>query len=78
MPRKKFIAYDIVGTTIWGAGISLLGFWLGRKIPNIDSYILPIILIAVAISFGPALWHLVSDKKIRAKILSKLKNSKTD
>lgn len=75
MPRKKFIAYAAVGSTVWGGGISVLGYWLGSKIPNIDKYILPVILGAVAISFGPSLYHLVSDEKVRSQLIAKLKRT---
>ena len=50
---------------------------LGKKIPNIDKYLLPIIGIAVAISFGPMLYHIAKNlfenytKKKSAKIKSK-------
>ncbi len=58
MDRKKFVMYNILGAITWGAGVVLLGAWLGKKIPNIDKYLLPIILLAVAISFGPMLYHI--------------------
>lgn len=58
MPRPKFTLYNVIGGAIWTAGVILLGHWLGSKIPNIDHYLLPIILLAMAISFGPTLYHL--------------------
>jgi membrane-associated protein len=65
MPRKRFIFFDTIGASLWGAGVTLLGFWLGSKIPNIDKYLLPIIVLAMLLSFGPSLYHLIKDEKIR-------------
>jgi membrane-associated protein len=73
MPRGKFTMFNVAGGAVWTIGIILLGYWLGSRIPNIDRYLLPIILLAMAISFGPTVWHLAKDKKFRNKILRKLK-----
>jgi membrane-associated protein len=76
MPRKKFIVYNIVGVVIWGIGIILLGDWLGSKIPNIDKYLLPIVGLAMLISFGPMVYHLaknILERKRSEKAKSKAK-----
>jgi membrane-associated protein len=72
MDRKKFVIYNVIGVIAWGTSIVLLGDWLGRKIPNIDKYLLPAMGIAVLISFGPMIFHIVQnmlgkDKAIDAK-----------
>ncbi len=59
MSLTRFNFFNFVGALVWGGGVTLLGYWFGSKIPNIDHYLLPIILAAMAISFGPTLWHLV-------------------
>ena len=58
MDRKKFVTYNVIGVTVWGAGVVILGDLLGKKIPNIDKFLLPAMGIAVLISFGPMLYHL--------------------
>ncbi len=59
MPLGKFNKFNIMGAAVWGAGVTLLGAWLGSRIPNVDRYLLPVILFAMAISFGPSAYHLV-------------------
>ena len=76
MDRKKFVIYNIIGATTWGAGVVLLGAWLGKKIPNIDRYLLPIIGLAVMVSFGPMLYHIVKNmlesyKKKQQKVIKR-------
>lgn len=68
MSRKKFFAYNVVGAVTWGAGITLLGYFLGSRIPNIEAYILPVLAAASLLTFGPTIWHLFKDERIRSDI----------
>lgn len=72
MPRRRFFFFNIFGGLIWGIGVTLLGYWLGSKIPDVDKYLMPVILAAMIVSFGPTVYHLIKDPKIRAAIKSKL------
>ena len=73
MPRGKFTVFNISGGAVWTIGIIMLGHWLGSRIPNIDHYLLPIILLAMSISFGPTIYHLIKDPKFRNSLLQKFK-----
>lgn len=55
MSYKKFISYNIIGGTIWTLGLTLSGYFLGQQIPNIDKYILPIIIAIIILSILPAI-----------------------
>lgn len=68
MTRKKFFTYNIVGGVTWGTGITLLGFWLGSRISNIDKYLLPVMVGAVVLSSAPAIWHVLKDPKTRLRM----------
>ena len=59
MNKKAFLLYNILGAILWGAGVTILGYVLGTRIPNIDHYVLPVVLGATLISFGPMVYHLV-------------------
>ena len=58
MNEKAFLLYNVIGAVLWGGGVTLLGYWVGSRIPNIDHYILPVILLATAATFGPILYHI--------------------
>lgn len=73
MPREKFIIFNITGGAIWCLGVTLAGYGLGSKIPNIDSYLMPIVGLAMVLSFGPAFWHILKDAETRTKILTATK-----
>jgi membrane-associated protein len=53
MKYRKFLVYNAVGGFLWSVAFVLLGYFLGRAIPNIEHYILPIVLAVVVISFLP-------------------------
>ncbi|MEK7626154.1 MAG: VTT domain-containing protein [Patescibacteria group bacterium] len=57
MDKKLFNFYNILGGIVWGVGVTLIGYYFGSKIPNIDHYILPVILTVVLLSFLSPLAH---------------------
>ena len=59
MKRAQFVMFDAIGDIGWAVIVTLLGYWFGSKIPNLDHYILPVVGLAVLISFGPMVYHLV-------------------
>jgi membrane-associated protein len=63
MKYSTFVAYNIIGGLLWTAGITLLGYYLGQIIPDVDKYLLPIILVIVVVSIAPSIFHLYHDRK---------------
>ncbi|MGD0284271.1 MAG: DedA family protein [Candidatus Saccharimonadales bacterium] len=59
MHRIRFIIFDAIGDTAWAIIVTLLGYWFGQRIPNIDHYILPTVGVVVILSFGPVIYHIV-------------------
>ena len=62
MNYKTFFIYNLFGGLLWTAGVSILGFWLGQIIPDIDKYLLPIILIIIVVSVLPNLYQIYKAK----------------
>lgn len=65
MDHKRFFVYDAIGDIAWAVGVTLIGFFFGSKIPNIDRYILFVIAAVISITLVPALYNLI--KAIRAR-----------
>ncbi|TAK57406.1 DedA family protein [Patescibacteria group bacterium] len=63
MQYRTFLAYNIIGGVLWVVGLSLLGFVLGNTIPDIDRYILPIVVVIIIGSFVPMIVSYVQNKK---------------
>ncbi|MEG3438850.1 VTT domain-containing protein [Pannus brasiliensis CCIBt3594] len=58
MERKKFSFYNILGGFIWTFGLTIAGYFLGKVIPDVDKYLLPIIVGIIVLSLLPSLIHL--------------------
>lgn len=65
MRYSYFLAFNIIGGLLWAVGLPLLGYFLGRSIPDVDKYLLPIIAIIVIISVAPSALHLYKDNRER-------------
>ena len=53
MEYGKFISYNVIGGILWTAGMLGFGYFLGNTIPNVDKYLIPIILIIIFLSLLP-------------------------
>lgn len=59
MKYSIFLRYNIIGGVLWAIGVTLAGYFLGRVVPDVDKYLIPIILLIVIVSLLPALIHLL-------------------
>ncbi len=50
MPYNAFLRFNVIGALLWGISVTLLGYYLGTLIPDIDKYLLPILGVIVLIS----------------------------
>lgn len=53
MHYPTFLTYNVIGGLLWGVGVPLAGFYLGRIIPNLDHYILLVIGVVLVVSLIP-------------------------
>ena len=58
VPARTFTLWQVLGGLVWSLGVTLAGYGLGTRIPNIDHYLLPIIALIVALSLTPVLLEL--------------------
>ena len=63
MPYGTFLKFNIVGGVLWGAGVTLLSYFLGAVIPGIDRYLLPIIIGIIVVSLIPIIVELIKNKQ---------------
>ena len=55
MKYKQFVFFDAIGDAAWATIVTLIGYWFGTKIPNIDHYILLAVLGVMVFTLGPTL-----------------------
>lgn len=72
MNYTTFIVYNVIGALLWAVGVTLAGYFLGRLIPDIDHYIIPIILFIVAISMAQPMYEVLSKHENRQAIKAKV------
>ncbi len=69
MDYRQFIVYDAIGDIAWAASITLLGYYVGSRIPAVEHYIEPVLIGIILVTLIPTLYHTLKDPKIRAKLL---------
>lgn len=74
MTRQRFFAFNVLGGILWGAGMPLLGYFIGSKIPGLDKYIELVIIGVVILSLLLAFSHILRDKNTRKQVWNKAKN----
>ena len=58
MDYKKYVVYDAIGDIAWAVVVTMVGYWFGNRIPNIDHYILFAVGLVMIATLGPTLYHL--------------------
>ncbi len=59
MNYPKFVIFDAIGDTAWAVIVTLIGYWFGTKIPNLDHYIVLAVVAVVLITLGPTFYHVI-------------------
>jgi len=65
--------YNILGGVIWSASLILVSYWIGLRVPNLDSYIKYLVLIAIILTTGGVVLELFKNKDRRREILTAVK-----
>jgi membrane-associated protein len=75
MPYRRFAAFNVVGGALWAIGLPLAGYFLGKTIPNVDRYLIPIILLIIVVSIAPTAYHVwkESGDEIKATVRRELR-----
>jgi membrane-associated protein len=78
MPYKLFVLFDAIGDIAWTLLITLLGYYLGSRVPGIQKLIEPVLIFIVLIFLAPTLYHVFKDPKIRSALRHRLTRSSKD
>lgn len=63
MDQKTFMLYNFIGGTLWVWSLTWGGYFLGKVIPDVDKYILPIVFLIIVLSVLPPAMHIINEKK---------------
>ncbi|HSX48643.1 MAG TPA: DedA family protein [Candidatus Saccharimonadales bacterium] len=73
MKYSQFLTFNIAGGTTWVTLMLLIGYFLGRVVPNVDKYLIPLILVIIIVSFIPSAYE--HRKKISFQVKNFLKKN---
>ncbi|WP_327290560.1 DedA family protein [Streptomyces sp. NBC_01198] len=63
VPARAFTFWQVAGGTVWSVGLVLGGYALGSSVPHVDTYLLPIVAVIVAVSLAPLVLELVRSRR---------------
>ena len=63
MHYRTFVTYNVVGGLLWGVGVTALGYELGRQFPQIERYLLPVVILIVLVSVLPPALELLRSRR---------------
>ncbi len=66
MKYKTFAAFNLIGGALWGIGVTLIGFLLGKRFPSLKDRVDILALVIVAISLLPVLLEFLKHRKAAA------------
>ena len=65
MKYRTFFAYNIIGGFLWAVLLPLAGYYLGKTIPDVDKYLLPIIGLIIVLSVLPQAISILRNEQVR-------------
>lgn len=63
MKYSKFLSYNVVGGLVWVIGMTGIGYFLGKTVPNIEKHLHAVILIVIFVSFLPIFFEYFRAKR---------------
>jgi membrane-associated protein len=65
MHYQSFLMFNAAGGLLWGVGVTLAGFALGKVFPPdvLDKYFLLIVVVVIVLSVLPTAWHLWKENR---------------
>jgi len=68
MHYRKFLLYNIVGAVVWVTGMTLVGYYIGSVVPNIEKNMGILVIIIVILSFIPGVIGYWKERRNRKSI----------
>jgi membrane-associated protein len=63
MSYRRFLFWNVLGGLGWSLGVTIAGFFLGSIIPDVDKYLIPIVLLIIVVSALPPVIHFYKERR---------------
>ncbi|HEU5004488.1 MAG TPA: DedA family protein [Candidatus Saccharimonadales bacterium] len=73
MDKRKFLVYNILGGVAWSVIVTLAAYWVGRRVPNLDHYIVLLVVLAMVITSGTVLIEIFRSGSRRRELMRNLR-----
>lgn len=73
MDRRKYFIYNVIGAVLWCVSLTLLGYFLGSRVPNFDKYIIISVIIMIVGLYSFTAWQLLKSPTRRKNLKTGLK-----
>lgn len=78
MRYREFVIFNMIGALLWATGISYAGYYVGAALTkagiNVDTILLPIIMVIVIASVTPPIIHILKEPRRRRAITNGIKH----
>jgi membrane-associated protein len=78
MDRRRFFTWSAIGAVLWAAGITLLGYFLGRSFPGLQDKLEVMILLIVGVSVLPMVFEYLKHRREANAIVEELEEAAED
>jgi membrane-associated protein len=58
MSYKRFLAFNVIGGVLWVSSMTLVGYFLGKAVPDIEKHLHIVIGIVILVSFLPIVFEM--------------------
>lgn len=58
MSYRKFLFWNVLGGLLWSLGLTTAGYVFGSVVPDVDKYLLPVIVLIIVVSAAPTAIHI--------------------
>jgi membrane-associated protein len=72
MRRRVFMVYNFLGALLWTVTTVMIGYWLGERLPDVEHYLVPTIIVSFLVVFAHPLWRLFGNRRNRKLLLKEL------
>jgi membrane-associated protein len=78
MDRRRFFTWSAVGAVLWAAGLTLLGYFLGKSFPGLQDKLEIAILLIIGVSVLPMVFEYVKHRRAANAIAHELGEAAED
>lgn len=63
MRYKTFLIYNLIGGALWGIGVTGVAYYLGSLIPDLERYLMPIVILIILVSLLPLATEYIAHRR---------------